>query len=185
MASLSLPGRQEGTGDPPPTSHQEAHQGCSLPSSAPAFSVHQAGMSVAEDLWRPVKPRLRRITAPTAFGLRGPVIQPLIRPVRKMSSREQRGLTPTFTVRLGLENPRQDRVLSTTRKIKENHQHQTRVSSSPQGEGRAEASGGDLPRSFQLHEEAWASCQVAWQACRGSFYYSLDLWVGLEYFIRK
>lgn len=152
MASLSLPGRQEGTGDPPPTSLQEAHQDCSLPSSAPALSVHQAGVSVAEDLRRPVKPPLRRITAPTAFGLRGPVIQPLIRPVRKMRPREQQGLTPTFTVRLGLENPRhlntQDRVLSKTRKIKENHQHQARGSSSLQGEGRADASGGDPPKEL-------------------------------------
>lgn len=136
-----------------------------------------------------VKPLLRRITVPAAFELRGPVIQPLIRPIRKLRPREEQGLLPAFTARPGLEKPRypniQSRVLSTTRKIKEDPQHQAWGSSYSQGEARGDASREDLPRQFQLYEEAGASPQVRWQACGGSFYFSSDLWVGLEYFIRK
>lgn len=85
-----------------------------------------------------VKPPLRRILAPTVFEVGGPVIQPLIRHIRKLRPREEQGLIQAFTLRPGLEKHRypntQDRVLSKTRKIKENKQQQVRGGSDSQEE---------------------------------------------------
>jgi len=97
-------------------------------------------VSVVEDLGGPVKPLLRRIIASTVFALRGPVTQPLIRHIRKLRPREEQGLIQAFTVRSGLEKLRypntQVRVLS-TRKVKENNQHQVWGSGYSQEESQA------------------------------------------------